>query len=242
MKNLINNTKYIVLSVLALATFACSSGGDGGGTPDPKEENVAPNAVSSLTFPTNNLLCTSDNLEFSWAAATDPDSGDQISYILEISKDAQFGTIDITENASDTFKSVTLEKGVIYYWRVKAKDNGGLESGYSPVFQFYTEDEAVVNHLPFPAQATSPANNTTLSNSSATTTLEWSASDVDNDPLTYDVYFDTVNPPATKVGDNITDTSINVNISAGTTYYWKVDVKDNNSGHSIGQVWTFSTN
>ena len=79
-------------------------------------------------------------LDFQWEAVTDPD-GDAVSYTLEISKDNQFSTIDKKLTSSATTNTVTLEKNVAYYWRVKATDNKNMSSDYSPVFQFYTEGE-----------------------------------------------------------------------------------------------------
>ncbi|MEW4925598.1 hypothetical protein [Algibacter sp. 2305UL17-15] len=228
------NIKLLVILGIILAS--CSGGGDD--TPAP-EENKAPGKVGSLTYPTNNLLCISNTLLFEWADAIDP-NGDPITYLLEISKDNQFSSIEESTTTTANSKSVTLEKGIAYYWRVKATDSKGLSSDYSTVFQFYTEGIAEVNHLPFAPSITAPANEGTASG--ATTNLQWDASDVDNDPLTYDVYFDTVNPPVTKVGDNQSAKSLTVNLSAATTYYWKVVAKDDKGGQAIGQVWSFSVN
>jgi len=33
----------------------------------------------------------------------------------------------------------------------------------------------------------------------------------------------------------------NVTASSSTKYYWKVTVKDNKGGQTIGQVWSFTT-
>ncbi|RXP52969.1 hypothetical protein EC396_10730, partial [Lutibacter sp. HS1-25] len=74
------------------------------------------------------------------------------------------------------------------------------------------------------------------------TSLRWSASDVDNDSLTFDVYLDTASTPLTKVSENQTATTYNAsNLIAATTYYFKVVVKDGKGGETIGQVWSFST-
>ncbi|GAA4940137.1 hypothetical protein GCM10023314_11170 [Algibacter agarivorans] len=230
------NIKLLLVLVIIMAS--CSSGG-GDDTP-PIEENKAPGKVASLTYPTNNLLCISNTLLFEWADAIDP-NGDQITYLLEISKNNQFSSIEESiTSTNNNSKPVTLEKGIAYYWRVKATDSKGLSSDYSTVFQFYTEGVAEVNHLPFAPNLTAPTNNGAVSG--ATTNLQWNASDVDNDPLTYDVYFDTANPPTTKVGDNQSTKSLTVNINAATTYYWKVVAKDDKGGQALGQVWNFSVN
>ncbi|RKR13302.1 hypothetical protein CLV91_2019 [Maribacter vaceletii] len=235
--------KINLLIIIGGLLFSCSKSGNGSegddkpGTPPP--ENHAPSAVSSLTYPTNNLLCITNVLDFKWEASTDPD-GDSVSYLLEISKNNAFSTIDNSYDVSTTSKMVTLEKEVAYYWRVKAIDSKNLSSEYSTTYQFYTEGVGETNHLPFSPKLIAPAIDENVSGVSIN--LEWSGSDVDNDPLTYDVYFDTVNPPVTKVGDNQTAESLNVNINTATTYYWQIVSKDTNSGQAIGQVWSFSAN
>ena len=75
-----------------------------------------------------------------------------------------------------------------------------------------------------------------------TVTLEWNANDVDaTDVLTFDVLFGTANPPITKIVDNQTAKKLNVNLDASKSYYWKVVVKDNSGGETIGQIWNFKT-
>jgi hypothetical protein len=85
-----------------------------------------------------------------------------------------------------------------------------------------------------------PTLNETVSGTS--TTLSWTASDVDTeDTLTYDVYFGTEENPTTKEGNNISANTLSVDISGTTTYYWKVVVKDDKGGKTIGQIWDFKT-
>lgn len=59
--------------------------------------------------------------------------------------------------------------------------------------------------------------------------------------LSYDVYFDTNNPPTTLVADDITDAIYNHGpLDFNTTYYWQVDV-NTAAGTKTGDVWSFST-
>ncbi|MCW2118803.1 MULTISPECIES: hypothetical protein [Flavobacterium] len=228
------NIKHIVLAGI----LVCSCSGDGADSGG-QTENKAPSKVSSLTYPTNNLLCISNTLDFQWEASSDPD-GDTVSYVLEVSKNNQFSTIDQSFSVSGTTKTVTLEKGVAYYWRVKAKDSKNLSSDFSPVYKFYTEGIGAINHLPFSPDLIFPVLN--LVTSSSTVNLRWNASDVDNDALKYDVYLGTSNPPLTKVGENQSINNLIMNLNAATNYYWQVVVKDGKGGVTIGQVWNFKTN
>ena len=125
---------------------------------------------------------------------------------------------------------------------MKATDSENASSAYSATFSFYTEAEAVANHLPFLPQLVQPEMNAIVNSSSAI--LKWTAADVDaNDVLVYDVYCGTANLPTVKVGSNVTTTSLTVNsLQATTNYYWKVVVKDNKGGETIGQIWNFKTN
>lgn len=229
--------KISLLSILTALLISCG-GSDDGGSDTPKE-NKAPSKIGTLSFPTNNLLCSTNTLEFKWDAASDPD-GDNIFYVLEISKINDFSSLEQSFDVGSTSKTTTLEKGTAYYWRVKAKDSKNLSGEYSEVYNFFTEGFGETNHVPFLPKLTAPVREAIINGSS--TNLQWDASDVDNDPLTFDVYFDTVNPPVTKIGDNQTEKTINVDLNASTTYYWKVVVKDDKGSESIGQIWSFSTN
>jgi hypothetical protein len=228
-----------LLFTLTICSILWSCGGGGGEDPPPPPPptNKAP-STPSLVEPTNNLLCIDNTVDFQWNAATDPE-GDAITYQIQVSKNNQFTEIVQTLNGTETTRSISLEKGVAYYWRVKATDNKNASSSYSSTFQFYTEGDGVTNHLPFSPVLVNPLLNAV--EQEATTTLEWTASDVDNDPLTFDIFFDTVNPPTTKAGDNQSATTLDVALDPSLNYYWKVVVKDDKGGQTIGQIWNFQT-
>ncbi|WP_456463111.1 hypothetical protein [Lutibacter sp.] len=229
--------KFIFTLVLGTILWSCGGGGDTP-PPPPPPENKAP-STPTLVYPTNNLLCINNVLDFSWNAATDPE-GDVITYQVQVATDANFTQILHTVTETTTVRTLSLEKGIAYYWRVKATDSKNLSSSYSSTNQFYTEGNGVSNYLPFSPVLVSPTLNTT--ETGTTTTLQWTASDVDaSDVLTYDVYFDTVNPPVAIESSNLTTNTLDVSLTASTTYYWKVVVKDDKGGQTIGQIWSFVT-
>ena len=165
---------------------------------------------------------------------------DAITYEIQVAKDNLFSQIAHTLTSSITSKSISLEKGIGYYWRVKATDSKSASSNYSSTFSFYTEGVGITNHLPFSPVLVSPTLNSVQTGTSVT--LQWTANDVDtSDTLTYDVYFDTANSPTIVTSANQSASTLNKSVSPLTTYYWKVMVKDNQGGQTIGQVWSFTT-
>ena len=226
----------IIYTVL-LSSFLWSCGGGGGSDTPPVKENNKP-TTPNLVYPTNNLLCINNVLNFEWSTASDPD-GDAVSYQIVVAKDSQFSTVAHAITSNTPNQSISLEKGIAYYWKVKAIDNKNLSGDFSPNFSFYTEGIGVSNYLPFSPVLVAPNLNSIVTTSPVT--LTWTASDVDNDPLTYDVYLETTNPPLTKIASSITTpTTSSGALSASTTYYWKVVVKDNKGGQTTGQIWNFT--
>ena len=160
-----------------------------------------------------------------------------MQYEIEVATNNSFldgFQIKTTSNVTSNFALLT---GTAYYWRVRSKDSRNNLSIYSNVYKFYTEGEGVSNHLPYAATLISPELNTNVIESSAS--LKWSASDVDGDSLTYDVYFGKTSPPVL-VAENIADATKDVNLDTATTYYWKIVVKDDKGGESVGQIWSFN--
>ncbi|WP_111707535.1 glycoside hydrolase family 78 protein [Lutibacter citreus] len=232
--------KKIIFSVIALGSLLWSCGGSGEDKPDPDPTpvNKAP-STPSLVYPSNNLKCIENSIDFKWNASNDPDN-DNITYQVQISKNNDFTNIVESISNTSTNRTISLDKGVAYYWRVNAKDSKNNSSDYSSANSFYTEGIGVSNYIPFSPSIISPTISAVVS--STTASLEWDASDVDNDPLTYDVYFGTDNPPATiKSADQTGKSYTTENLTSSKDYYWKVVVKDGKGGEAIGQVWNFKT-
>lgn len=71
--------------------------------------------------------------------------------------------------------------------------------------------------------------------------LSWTCSDPNGDPLTYDVYFDTVNPPVNIVSSGQSGTTYDPGtMTAGETYYWKIVAEDDESASTEGPIWSFT--
>jgi hypothetical protein len=240
--------KKIYISVFSLFLWSC-------GGSDTPPLNIIP-TTPILLEPTNNLLCIDNLVQFKWSESTDSD-GDNITYLIQISKDNTFTQIVNTFSKVSTTVSVSLEKGTSYYWRVKSTDNKD-ESNYSSIFNFYTEGEGITNYIPFSPELVSPELNSVVQQS--TTILKWKSSDVDTeDTLTFDIYFgmiesnikdekqenllDSSTYTITQDGTDSTIYSLSeISISSSSDFYWKVIVNDGNGGQTKGQVWNFKTN
>jgi uncharacterized protein (TIGR02145 family) len=95
------------------------------------------------------------------------------------------------------------------------------------------------NQSPAEPSNPSPSNNST--NQSINSQLSWTCTDPENDPLTFDVYFGTTNPPAL-VSSGQTGSNFNPGILLyNTPYYWKIVARDDHSNATEGPVWTFTT-
>lgn len=231
--------KKIVYLLIVFGVSLSSCGGSGGDDlPTPESVNIKPTDPLN-SKPTNNLLCIDNLVTFEWSPSTDSD-GDVIKYQLQIATDNQFlQNVQIKDNLSATSTQISLQRGVAYYWRVKAVDSKNASSDYSNTFQFYTKGDGVLNYVPFLPSIVAPRLNEIVQTNSVK--LQWTASDTDGDPINFDVYFGTENPPTTKVFEDLNDNFVTVNLTASKDYYWKVVVKDDKGGAAIGQVWNFKT-
>ena len=105
---------------VALATFNTET------TPPPVPKLVAPEAGSKFGMVGPTVVA------FQWTAVEDP-SG--VSYVLEISSSSEFtGTVLRRDGIDKTEYTLTKEEALSdgsYYWRVKAVDGAGNESGWT---------------------------------------------------------------------------------------------------------------
>ncbi len=223
---------YMVLVGIGLLT-SCSGDDD---RPPLITINQAP-GVPALVFPINNLICTSVDLEFSWNEVID-NEGDSVRYVIDLARDSNFNDIAFTVTTTSTASTFTLEKGVRYYWRASAIDSEDNASTYSPTQSFYTEPEATVNSLPAVPELMSPQQGSRLL--ATTVSLEWNASDSDDDVLSYDLYFGDTNPPVLFAA-GIDVTTMGVSISSGKVYYWRIVARDPHQSATISSVWNFRT-
>ena len=231
--------KILYILVLSILGSSCSSdpNGDGDGIGQGLESTPS---IPVLVFPAQNQLCITNTLDFKWNASSNED-GSSVVYIFEIAKDNQFTNIVVSDVQTSLSKIVTLEKGFAYYWRVKARSVRSIESEYSSTSQFYTEEIPNSNNLPFSPALVAPFMNQTFDGTN-NVSLQWTATDVDKDPLKFDVYFGKDKDALTLVAEDTENTSLQVTLDTPkTTYYWRVIVKDDKEAQVTGPLWSFKS-
>jgi uncharacterized protein (TIGR02145 family) len=95
------------------------------------------------------------------------------------------------------------------------------------------------NEAPDEPSDPNPADN--LTEVVISSSLSWACSDPDDDPLTFDIYFGTENPPPL-VQSAVTEFSFDPgDLANSTVYYWRVVANDGHDHTVGGPVWTFAT-
>ncbi|WP_081210213.1 fibronectin type III domain-containing protein [Salegentibacter sediminis] len=228
--------KNIIIFFFSLILLTSCSG-DSDGTDEIISQNEAPSSPS-LSLPENDLYCSTNDLNFKWSSSTDPE-GDEVSYLFELAEDSDFTEMYFETEISNLTINIEVPKGKNFYWRVRAKDDKNNYSTYSSTRSFYTEAEQTSNSLPSVPQLVTPDNNSVIAELEVE--LQWESTDEDEDILRYDLYFGTNSSPVL-IEENLEENYYSIiNLSPGTTYYWRIKVKDGNSGVTIGQFWSFKT-
>ena len=247
---------YYFLYILSFVIIVgCSAEDDNSGTttppvtqqptPSPTPQVPAP-GKSGLSAPENNEVCyegeavdaSNSEVTFSWEASSDTDS-----YDLQITNQETNQT-QTESGITSTSKAVTLATDVSYSWKVVSKANDTSDTTSSDTWQFYLAGDGQENYAPFPSTILSPTSGAAVYASNGLVTLSWEGNDPDEgDSLTYTVYFDEIDglqDPQT-ANTNITETSLEVEVESGTTYYWIVKTSDGTSS-SFTLVYSFIVN
>ncbi|MGB1129536.1 MAG: sialate O-acetylesterase, partial [Haloferula sp.] len=187
---------------------------------------LIPPGPASNPAPVDGSVGHSANVDLSWTAGVDA-----------VSRNVYLGT-DPTPDAGDfqgnqsgtTFDPGTLAQGT-YYWRIDEVNDDGTTPG--PVWSFEVGPPAKA-FRPMPWDGMSAV-------STSVDLLRWVAGESAT-TVTHDVYFGTDSTPdgGEFQGNQTGTTFAPGTLSAGTTYYWRVD-QVNSQGTTTGDVWSFTT-
>ena len=242
-----NFNRFIAL-VLVWGLAAC---GGGGGDPapaptpnPPPTPTVNPPTAASLSLPEKNKICESGvsistnqaEITFTWAAGTNTESYDLL-------------VTDLNTNAVQTFSNitapsqkVTLNRATPYSWRVISKSSKTTTTASSESWNFYLAGTSIVNYAPYPAEIIAPTASIFATITNGKVTISWKGSDPESDPLTYTLFVDLVDGKQTPTAQftNITATSVEVPVTTGKIYFFRVKTSDGkNSSYSV--IYQFRT-
>mgnify|MGYP006084153899 FL=1 len=241
--------KIFIYSILVLSLITISCGGSDSVDEviiTPPVQSIDPPTSSTLSIPINNEVCEQgtsvseiqSSVNFQWITGTNTDN-----YDLRIINLNNNQTIN-QNNISSTNKTVTLNKGTPYSWKITSKRNGTTETAESPTWKFYLSGDGVSNYPPYPSTLVSPISGSTLSSDTTSMELQWEGSHPESLSLTYDLYIDTVDglQNLDSSNQNLSKTSKTVQVSSGNSYFWRIKASDTNGNSSYSIVYSFRVN
>ncbi|MFS4491467.1 hypothetical protein [Maribacter sp. 2308TA10-17] len=222
--------------LLVVLLTACTSNP----TVDPIPEIVEDPTAATLIFPEDNTECnegtilseTQSRVVFRWNASENTDS---YEVALTNTEAAETSNFDATKNS----KEITLERGTAYEWYVISKSEESQITATSETFQFFNAAPGIVNHVPFSAEAIAPADGAEVTAAAGKITLQWEVSDIDNDIKDYEVFFG-IDKNLLEGKGVFIDSSLDVDVLSGNTYFWMVKTNDETNNTSISEVFSFS--
>jgi len=232
--------KKLILNIFIIIVFVNCGGSD---DPEPIPPTQPNPEAAILTFPNKDAECTegtnktaeNSTILFDWNNSVHTDSYELVLKNLESGS--------VTNHMSTTSElSIELLRGTPYSWSVISKSTEVTSTAKSDTWKFYNAGEGAVWYAPFPAEAVAPVNGATVTPTDGEITLDWTASDVDNDIATYDLFFGATSPPASFSTGLTSSTKTAITVADSTTYYWYIVTKDDQNNSSTSEIFEFNTN
>lgn len=239
-----------ILLILCLFLIAnCSKDNPGMDKIDPiiKDENpddipgqeIEPKPAA-LIFPENRSECNEgiyidkewSLVNFQWKASRDTDT---YELWMKNSKNPTWTNV----STDKTEMEIQLSRGVQYQWKVISKNGNSAKKATSETWEFYNGGDGITNYAPFTPTLIYPRNEQIL-RSGDNYYFQWTASDLDNDLLTYDLFVgshpDSLNLVKTLSGKQefIYDYA-----KHNEWYYWKIHVSDDHGNTSKSEINSF---
>src|SRR3989339_307131 len=191
---------------------------------------IAAPAVPLLALPTDATTGQTLSPPLSWNTATGA-----ATYHVQVSTSNIFASILLEDSTLvTTSRAVTgLSNSAVYYWRVRAKNAGGV-SAWASAWSFTT-----IIAAPAVPLLTLPANGAT--GQSASPTLSWNTV---TGAATYHVQVSTSNPSASILLKDSTLTATSKTITGldnNLTHYWRVRAKNAGNVSAWASPWSFAT-
>ncbi len=223
--------RYILLFIVSLFIITSCK----------KKNSPKPPGQVQLIFPDRNSECTTgqslnaetSQVEFRWEEGINVDT-----YELRVTN-GNTGTVQ-TINTASTSARLPIAKGEPFSWFVRSKNNEVPETVSSQIWNFYNAGSRTT-FAPFPADILNPRmSENVFKDVNNEVTLSWSASDLDDDILEYEVYLSVETPPADLVGTLDEDeTTLKVSVASNTVYYWSVITKDEEGNATNSGIYSF---
>ncbi len=192
------------------------------------EEIISAPSAPILASPSNGTTGISISPNLSWDVSTEA-----ISYRLQVSKDSFFTMIVYEDSTiTTTSKQVALENGTTYFWKVNAKNEGGT-SGYSSTWNFTT-----IKTAPNTPTLVTPVNSAT--DIPKETTLLWNSS-LGADTYRLQIAKDSLFTIMVIDDSTITNLFSQVSLDNSTTYFWRVNAKNEGGTSIFSSTWSFTT-
>lgn len=222
--------RIIGLALLVLIT-ACSKKAS-----DPE---LAP-GTANLVAPIKDQICTTgtvvssiqSTISFSWSKAENADS-------YEVTVKNLLTQTETKQSATGTQTTVTLARNTPYSWYVTSKSQSSSTTTKSDVWKFYNSGAGIVTYAPYPADLLAPTFGQIITPTNGKINLSWKGSSVDNNIVSYNVYFGpSKTPDLFKLQTK--DSFVNdISVSANTTYYWTIISIDSNGNISASPTYNF---
>jgi hypothetical protein len=198
-------------------------------------DNHPPNLPSSPN-PWNNTIGRPIDTNLTWVGG-DPD-GDSVTYDVYLGEVEQGPPQKVASNLTNTTftPSPKLKFLTEYHWKIVAWDEYGLKKD-GELWNFKTEE----NEPPY--EPSNPHPEDGEGGVPLNAILNWTGGDPNSgDFVTYDVWFDTADPPRFIKSHN---QSVNAyspdEMELHITYYWRIVSWDRGGEKTKGPVWEFTT-